>query len=350
MKNTYNIFYSWHSDLSGKTNRNAINTSIEKAIKELKKKNKENDFHLDINLDRDTKDKSGSPSISNTIFEKINNTDIFIADVSIINNSFIQRRLKTRLTPNPNVLIELGYAINLLGWEKIICINNLKYGKNEILPFDIRGHRITSYDSSTNNFKVNLQSFLKSHISKIINDFEEITNKHKLSDYNKHDRLIWKRVKIICTETTLFDSISRAVNHSFSDKYYYEKWETFANFYKISDNHFISRKLDLIMKDFLLKLDEFYSICMTHFFTQNDDVMDKIREMKVAGIEITEEMKQEYYQDVRYMIVKSPLLDETWQEADKRNGRVQQELYIKGKEVKSKYQELVLETKKLGIN
>jgi len=72
--------------------------------------------------------------------------------------------------------------------------------------------------------------------------------------------------------------------------------------------------------------------------------------MKVAGIEITEEMKQEYYQDVRYMIVKSPLLDETWQEADKRNGRVQQELYIKGKEVKSKYQELVLETKKLGIN
>ena len=156
MKKTFTIFYSWQSDLEGKSNRNLINSCIEKAIKDLKK-NSENDFLLEINLDRDTKNKSGSPSISKTIFDKINITDIFIADVTVINNSIINRALKTRVNPNPNVLIELGYAINKLGWERIICINNLKYGENEILPFDIRGHRITSYNSKQKNCKEQLK-------------------------------------------------------------------------------------------------------------------------------------------------------------------------------------------------
>ncbi|WP_348636594.1 hypothetical protein QLS71_002545 [Mariniflexile litorale] len=62
MKDNFTIFYSWQSDLKGKFNRNLISSSIEKAIKDLKR-NSQNDFKLEINLDRDTKNKSGSPSI-----------------------------------------------------------------------------------------------------------------------------------------------------------------------------------------------------------------------------------------------------------------------------------------------
>lgn len=35
---------------------------------------------------------------------------------------------------NPNVLIELGYASSKLGWDRILCIHNLMYGKIEDLP------------------------------------------------------------------------------------------------------------------------------------------------------------------------------------------------------------------------
>ena len=38
---------------------------------------------------------------------------------------------------------------------KLICINDTKISKNEDLPFDIRGHRITSFQSSKENFQTN---------------------------------------------------------------------------------------------------------------------------------------------------------------------------------------------------
>lgn len=349
MKENFVIFYSWQSDLAGKSNRNLINSSIEKAIKDLKK-NSQNDFKLEINLDRDTKNKSGSPSISKTIFDKIDISDIFIADVSIINNSLLNRTLKNRLNPNPNVLIELGYAINKLGWERIICINNQNFGKNELLPFDIRGHRITSYDSRQKNCKEQLKSTLKSAISSIIKDYTNIEDRHKLTEHNRHDKLIWEKFTAICSETMLFDSISLAVNSLFSNKYYYDKWDSFTDFYRTSDNHFIDQNIHLKTKKFLHELDRFNSICMTHFFSKKDDAMDEIRAMKTAGIEITEDIKLEYYQRVIYIIKKDPYPNEEWRDADKRNMKVQDELFEQGEKLKKAYQDLVMEIKRKGLN
>ncbi|CAG2535059.1 hypothetical protein MAR621_00173 [Maribacter dokdonensis] len=349
MKNNFTIFYSWQSDLTGKSNRNLINNCLEKAIKELKK-NSQNEFHLEINLDRDTRNKSGSPSISKTIFDKINTSDVFIADVSIINNNLYNKAFKSRLTPNPNVLIELGYAINLLGWERIICVNNLKYGKNEILPFDIRGHRITSYDSQNPQSKKQLQSTLKSAISSIIDEYENIEERHHLTDHNRHDKLIWEKFKAICSETMLHDSISQAVDSLFTTKYYIDKWDNFADFYRTTENHFINRDLDLKIKDFLIEMNRFNSICMSKFFQKKDDAMDEIRAMKSAGIEFTEDIKREYYHSVVYMIKKDPYPQEQWRDADKRNMKTQDLLFEKGQEVKAAYQNLVLEIKKRGLN
>nr|WP_308994024.1 hypothetical protein [Mariniflexile sp. KMM 9835]MDQ8213594.1 hypothetical protein [Mariniflexile sp. KMM 9835] len=349
MKDNFTIFYSWQSDLKGKFNRNLISSSIEKAIKDLKR-NSQNDFKLEINLDRDTKNKSGSPSISDTIFDKIDISDIFIADVSLINNSIINKVLNSRINPNPNVLIELGYAINKLGWERIICINNLKYGKNELLPFDIRGHRITSYDSRQKNSKEILKSTLKSAFSSIINDYTNIEDRHKLTEYRRHDKIIWEKFTAICSETILFDSISSAVNSLFTNKYYFDKWDSFVEFYRISENHFIDRDLNLKTNEFLKKLNKFNSICMSKFFSKKDDAMDEIRALKDAGVEITEEIKLEYYQRVIYIIKKDPFPTEEWRDADKRVMKVQDELFEKGEELKVAYRELVLEIKRKGLN
>jgi len=137
MKNKFSIFYSWQSDIS--KNRNLILSCIEKAIKDVIKK-QHKDLQLEINIDRDTRNKSGSPEIADTIFKKIDITDIFICDVTIINNSLFAKFVNGRLTPNPNVLIELGYAINILGWDRVICVVDTLHSTVDELPFDIRGH------------------------------------------------------------------------------------------------------------------------------------------------------------------------------------------------------------------
>lgn len=73
---------------------------------------------------------------------KIDESDLFIADVSIIN---AKDNTSTRKTPNPNVMFELGYAACRLGWNRIICLFNVDYGEMGDLPFDIKHRRIAAY-------------------------------------------------------------------------------------------------------------------------------------------------------------------------------------------------------------
>lgn len=63
-----------------------------------------------------------------------------MADVTIINGDYAGRK-----TPNPNVMIELGYAIKLSDWERIILLYDKDFDKIEELPFDINHRRITSF-------------------------------------------------------------------------------------------------------------------------------------------------------------------------------------------------------------
>lgn len=69
------IFFSWQSDLPANETRSVIQAGIEKAVKLLRDTVK-------IEADRDTQGESGSPDIAQTIFSKIDDCDIFIADVS----------------------------------------------------------------------------------------------------------------------------------------------------------------------------------------------------------------------------------------------------------------------------
>lgn len=142
-----NIFYSWQSDLENKYNRFFIQDCLKKAIKEL---SKDTDIHVEWNLDRDTKGEFGTVDIVETIFKKINESHIFIGDISLINEGCKKK------TPNPNVLVELGYAATKVGWENVITIFNEAHGKVEELPFDLRFRRPIIYklDANTDKEKV----------------------------------------------------------------------------------------------------------------------------------------------------------------------------------------------------
>ena len=140
----FKVFYSWESDLPSSKNRAFIRGCIEKAI-ELADKAEA----IDAERDEATMGLTGSPDIVKAIFDKINNSDLFVADVSLCftNND------KGKKSPNPNVLIELGYAIKVLGWERVICVFNSAYGAPEELPFDIQHHSLLSYsfEGKSNN-------------------------------------------------------------------------------------------------------------------------------------------------------------------------------------------------------
>jgi len=131
------VFYSWQSDLPNGTNRSFIENCLAKAIKELRVSQPQ----LDPCLDRDTANVPGSPDISATILDKIDNCHIFVCDVSIVHAG-------ERPTPNPNVLFELGYAVKRLGWDRVICVCNEHFGDVKCLPFDVSKRRVKRYTLS----------------------------------------------------------------------------------------------------------------------------------------------------------------------------------------------------------
>ncbi len=114
------VFFSWQSDRPG---RNFIEKALQSAIDRISQ-----DVKLDepergkLILDRDTKNIPGSPSIFETILKTIANAAIFVADVT-----FVGKTIEGDLLPNPNVLLEYGYALRALGENRIIAVMNIAH-------------------------------------------------------------------------------------------------------------------------------------------------------------------------------------------------------------------------------
>lgn len=165
------IFYSWQSDLPNSTNRGFIQRALEQAGKEIRD---DDSIAVEPVIDRDTAGIPGSPDIAATILEKIDQCDVFACDVSIINQG-----ATTRLTPNPNVLIELGYALKRLGWSRILMIQNTEFGNVEELPFDLRMKRVITYTAGKEGGKrAEERKKLK---SKLFNALKEIFRHETMS-------------------------------------------------------------------------------------------------------------------------------------------------------------------------
>lgn len=134
--NTIHLFYSWQSD--NDTERKLIRKGLTNAVKSLKKDRKT------LIIDSDMRGVPGSQDIPNTLFNKIEQSDIFVADVNLV---FSSNHRENTLSPNPNVLIELGFAAAKLGWGKVVMILDTENQKIEDLPFDIRQRSILWHNS-----------------------------------------------------------------------------------------------------------------------------------------------------------------------------------------------------------
>lgn len=135
----FKVFYSWQSDFP-KT-RSFIRKCIDEAIFYVNEAEA-----IEAERDEATLGETGAPDIVSTVFSKIEDCDLFIADLSLCfqhekTNDKGEKLIK--LSPNPNVLLETGYAAHALGWNRVICLCDTSFGDS--FPFDIDHNRRRSF-------------------------------------------------------------------------------------------------------------------------------------------------------------------------------------------------------------
>ncbi|MBS9391447.1 MAG: hypothetical protein HEQ33_22160 [Dolichospermum sp. WA123] len=247
------IFYSWQSDLKQEINHYFIRDAIKSALKRLNKAEE----NIILRVETATDGLTGSPNIEQAIFNKIDECAVFVGDITLINAT----QKDFRKTPNPNVLIELGYAIHGLGWSKIILVHNNHYGKIEDVPFDIRGHRISQYnfDGNVNNKKqsfINLENTFYIAIKACLSSKEEL----KL----KGNNLNLERRKEVCKnrDIRLLERLFNKINTHIIDDFLanakldivngniFYFWENFRAIVNSSSFHLYDQELQALIIDF----------------------------------------------------------------------------------------------------
>jgi len=106
---TATVFFSWQLDRPSSDCRNFIEKALESAVRNISRDIAIDEPPRDIQVDKDMKNVAGSPPIFNTILEKIERAAVFIPDLT-----FVGTRANGDPTPNPNALIEYGYALKTL--------------------------------------------------------------------------------------------------------------------------------------------------------------------------------------------------------------------------------------------
>ena len=136
----YRVFYSWQSE--DNKSRKALELALDSSIDTLKQKG------IDLEIDHSTLGESGTPSIDQTILRKIDACDIFLADITPVckyNQTLGNGVLVTKEVPNPNVLLEMGYAMSALGVGYVIATAHQGKWIPRDLPFDINHDTITPF-------------------------------------------------------------------------------------------------------------------------------------------------------------------------------------------------------------
>lgn len=163
----FTIFYAWEDDRPRKVNRYFIRDALQdavdaiargSAIEDSPRPEEETASPGEGNpkraedaepagavprLDHDTKDVAGMPEIAATIFRKIEKCGIFVADVTFIaqTSSGGGGAGDPKLVPNPNVMLEAGYALARIGADRMICVMNEAFGPASRMPFDLAHRR-----------------------------------------------------------------------------------------------------------------------------------------------------------------------------------------------------------------
>jgi hypothetical protein len=125
------IFYAWQSDRPERFNRHLIRFALNLAAKNI---SADSTLGVQVRIDADTEGVHGHCPVTETILKKIAVCGAFVPDLT-----FVASTEASKLIPNPNVMLEYGYALNARSFSVMIPVMNTAYGAAKDLPFDM-GH------------------------------------------------------------------------------------------------------------------------------------------------------------------------------------------------------------------
>lgn len=164
------VFYAWQSDQPQKINRHFIRWALDEAANRI---TEDAELGVEVVIDADTEGIVGTPPVTETILNKIAAADVFVPDLT-----FVAQTDPGKLIPNPNVMIEYGYALRALTFKAMMPVMNTHFGPPEALPFDM-GHvrHPTQYaappeisDGQRRALRSNLSQTLESILRLLIED------------------------------------------------------------------------------------------------------------------------------------------------------------------------------------
>jgi hypothetical protein len=190
---SYQIFYSYQSDIKKKLNQNFIREAINAAIARI------TDFHIKP-LNEGFYGVGGNPPLAETMLKQSKGSDIFIGDVTFTSSKIwqsqgvnfledsssyfieIDKPIDLKPAPNPNVLLETGYSWALKSFNRTILVMNESFGSPSELPVDMRNlrHPITfnlseeryskkaKYDKELENLTIALEVAIREAINSSI--------------------------------------------------------------------------------------------------------------------------------------------------------------------------------------
>jgi hypothetical protein len=128
---TFVVFYAWQNQRLQRLNRHLIRIALNLAAKDI---SDDPTAGIQVRIESDTENELGHVPVTDTILRKIAACDAFVPDLT-----FVAKTEAGKLVPNPNVMLEYGYALRGKSHSVMIPVMNTAYGPPEHLPFDM-GH------------------------------------------------------------------------------------------------------------------------------------------------------------------------------------------------------------------
>ena len=171
----YKLFFAYQTDIPVEYGKDFIQRAIEKAKIKLKKSN------IDLEIDFGCRATPGNPILIQEMLDKSNSSDLVLVDLTFTSSKnrldgkkislwkkelhYSNKTEDDKKSPNPNVLLETGFAWSKKGYNRTIMLMNTCFGNPDELPVDLK------------SFRWPIQfNFSKINIDKKETIFEELTN------------------------------------------------------------------------------------------------------------------------------------------------------------------------------
>ncbi|MCG8411162.1 MAG: nucleotide-binding protein, partial [Bacteroidales bacterium] len=159
----YKVFFAYQSDIEEIYSKGFIKEAFYIVISEFKKE------RINIELDFGMRKSPGNTILIDEMLRKSRESDLVIVDMTFtsakewLDAEIIDEDDKCKWisipkgdrkpSPNPNVLLETGYAWSQKGFERTVLLMNIAFGSADELPVDLKGFRwAISYNLNESNY------------------------------------------------------------------------------------------------------------------------------------------------------------------------------------------------------